>query len=60
MARVHPVEVSALCCPHDLHHGPHRGDSGRHAPPPLHPRSAREGEDQGATTVAERSDGAEE
>jgi len=33
MARVHPVEVAAPCCPHDLLHIPRHGDDGRHGPP---------------------------
>jgi len=55
--RVLFVVVSASYCPHDLHHVPRRGDGGRHSP--AHPRSAREGEDQGVTTMVERSDMAE-
>jgi len=42
MARVHPMEVAASWCPHDLLHVPHHGDGGRHAPPP-NPNSARGG-----------------
>ena len=33
MARVHPVEVAASSCPHDLLHVPHHGDGDRHGPP---------------------------
>jgi hypothetical protein len=33
MARVHPVEVAAPCCPHDPHHVPSHGEGGRHDPP---------------------------
>jgi len=43
MARVHPVEVAASCCPHDLLHVPRHGDGDRHArpPPPLGPGGKR-------------------
>jgi len=58
MARLHPVEVAALYCPHDLLHVPHHGDGGRHGP--LHPRLARGEEGQEVTTVVAGQDGAEE
>jgi len=39
MAKVHPVEVAASCCPHDLLHVPCHGDGVRHGTlPPLGPR----------------------
>ena len=57
IARVHPMEVPASCCPHDLHHVPRRGDGGHHGPPPpLGPW----GEDPEGTTVVEWPDRAEE
>ena len=59
MARLHPVEVAAPCCEHDLLHAPRHSDGGRHSPLP-HPRSARGGEDQEVTIVVAGQDGAEE
>jgi len=58
MARVHPVEVAAPCCPHDPHHVPSHGEGGRHDPPtPARPGG---GEDQEVTTVVAGPDGTEE
>jgi len=48
MARVHPVEVSAPCCPHDLHHVPRRGDGVDGRGGGVAARAVEEVEDHGA------------